>query len=670
MYVLMAGVFHDQIEDPANPPVPPAPRGAVEIGLTWPAGWLKLLGNAGRKNNPRTKEAGFGIVPCRMKPGSERVLVQNYLATEAVVLDLDKGLDGKAPSDIVSDLSAAISEWGFAWWETWNSKPGKPRLRIVFPLMAPVNGKIALDIWERFVRLCPYPVDPTSKERKRVHLLPVTGYSFGIQPGPAVDPGVLGWTPAAYDPANPAGRVGPGRPKKVAPVPVLPSEDGDEGDDGSGSDDDGSGSGSGGSGSGGSGGCVLTGDEEIEHEGGDRIILSDIDRAWVEGRARAGEDRARILCPFRGQSASGAASAFIRVHDSRAYLTCTSGGHGHTAGQTWVYLLTKRKVALPGRCPFPYSVGQEGELIKQKTSPDGKTVLYETVCAYGPLVTALYCDAETGDEWWRLEWTGALGHKEMVLRRDDCATAQRLSDRTARAGLSIHEANRKELTVWLSAYVVVNQDTLPRFAVCSRMGWFPDGFQWGRNWLDLAGSGRTQELVTYGRNGEGKLADACTSAGTFAGWASAFRDLVAYPLAAIGVVGSVASVLYSKIPGTMAHLLEWGAANGTGKTASMRMAESVWAQPEEFESSWDMSNVGFEEIAGFLCNLPMFLDDTKTQQGAKNRISPDKTVYRVVSGEGAVKGARVVGQSDRERGVWARSLPEKRASTRSIRAEA
>lgn len=640
----MSGVFNMKPVTPGTSPVI-GKDGCVPICLSWPTGWQKLLGRSAKTNNGKAKRRTLGILVAEFDAGAPELVVKYYRSTWAVVLDLDKGLDGMAIPDIVAAIRAVIPH-DFAWWETFSATPDIPRLRLVFPLAAAVNGRCIMDLWERLVMLCPFPVDPSSKDRKRVHLLPPVSRQWGIvQSSGVLNPASYGWSPDKAHPDWTDGKVKAGRPGKpvtsgpVAPAAPLREEDDEEDEDSEESD----------GGGGGTQTFRLTGDEEIEAESDAATVkISELDRAWVEARYRAGEDRARCTCPF---STSGTYNAFVRVHDSRAFLTCSSRTHGHAAGQTWVHLLTRPAAVGAWKIPFPYLVGLDSELVKQKTSSDGKNIVYDTVSSYCPTVTALYIDHETGDEWWRIEWTGANGPKELILRRDEAAAAQRLSDRAARAGLSIHEGNRKELTVFLSAFVHANQDTMPRFRVCSRMGWFDQGFQWGRTWMDLAGSGATQELVIHGgRNGENKMADACRSSGTFADWAAAFHTLTAYPLACVGIIGSVASVLYEKIPGGMPHVMEWGAGNGTGKTASMRMAESVWAEPEAYEASWDMSQVGLEGLAGFLSHLPLFLDDTQTKQEKRNRIDPEKTVYRLVSGEGAIVGTP--GGGTRQQKTW------------------
>jgi hypothetical protein len=640
LWLLLSGYYNLVIEPVGSKPAL-GTGGAVRLKLSWPEGWRKLLAKCATENRAKKKDATMGIVPVELTPDATEVSVKFYRGTWAIILDIDKGITCSC-FEAISRIKETI-QWAFAWWETWTSTPEKPRLRLAFPLAAAVNGRVAQDLWDRLAQVCPFPVDRTSRERKRIALLPPSSRQWGIEGGTGLlDPAAYGWKPSDCDLDNPAGLIRRGRPAKkaAAPAPMVEQEDGEESDEDEeteSSDDEEEAPRS----------FKLTGEETITGEDGTEITISDLTPAWASSRFREGEDRARCTCPF---SDSGTLSGFLRVHDSRAFIHCRAGSHGHEPGATWVYLLTQKPSAGMGRLPYPYLLGLEGALMKEKTNSKGDSTV-ETVSSYCPTVTALYVDRETGDEWWRLEWTGALGHKALVLRRDECATAQKLSDRTARAGLSIHEGNRKELTVFLSEYVNANKDTLPRHRVASRMGWFPDGFQWGRQWLDFGGSGEAQELVVSGRSGEHGLAEACHSAGSLAGWARGFMALTAYPLACAGVIGAAASPVYAKIPSGMSHMLEWGAGNGTGKTSAMRMAESVWGQPEELESSWDMTAVGLENVCGFLNAIPIFLDDTQTvQDGKRNRIDPEKTVYRIVSGEGAVKGAP--GGMTAEQKVW------------------
>lgn len=616
VWILKAGVF-DRTTATAR-----------KVTVSWPAGFQKLLEKCAGENDPRTKLTGWAAVFGDVHAGAAKVDALGVCESSAVVLDLDDvGHQDNDPDqlprnvdDVVALVEAALPGTGFAYWETWRSRPGAVRMRLLFPLAGTVPQLELHKYWSvlamKVVQAGIPSPDRTSREPSRAHLLPTVHGCWGMVDGAPVEPASVGPTVAGAS-VTPAQR-GPARTKgaNVGARSHLPP------------------------------------DTLIEWEQGGTAFLGTILPEMVEAKARSGEpNKARCRCPVHAESSSY--SAFVRFHRGVLFVVCTSASHGHAAGTTWVGgVITTDPTTLP--LPHPYSQSAAGALLREAGKDNSGTPTFTALAYTVPRVTCIYVDDESGDEWWKLEWEGRLGPSTVTLRRDEAASASKLIDKAGRAGLDINEGNKRELTRFLSDFVSHNATRIRQQSVSSRMGWFGRGFLWGRTWLaDPFGLEQPRELVVAAGDGRAQLANALRSEGTFAEWCDGVAALGPYPLVMAGIFVSVASCLVELV-NTQSCVFEWASPSGTGKTTSLSIAASVWGHPDELQSSWDGTKVAMEHNAAFLSAIPMMLDDTKTVAGSKNSIDPEWAIYRVTSGEGRQRAAP--GGQSRQTAKWALNM--------------
>ena len=596
VWVLTGGVFDRSVSS------------AKHIQVSFPDGWRGLLTTASVKNAPKTKKLGWAVLLSDVIPSATKLDAVSVTQPTHIVIDLDDvgrqwPNDLDAPSrttdQVVEICTAALAPLGFAWWETWRSRPAEVRMRLVLQLAEPVSQvvshRIHADITKRLVDAgIPADKDTTSREATRLNHLPCVGARHGVVDGDTI--------PAPIDTTGSL----PGTPY-VAPIPVAPTLRND----------------------------AIGGEIVLEWERGGFNAVSSITPDLISDKARPGERRARCRCPITPDSTSF--GAFARFCRGLLYVTCSSSSHAHPTGATYSYAATDSGGDALDQpiIPHPYRMGATGALLKEDGKDESGSVQYKTIAYTTPRVTTIFQDEESGDEWWKIEWARFNGPPvEVVLRRDECSSASKLIERAGRVGLDIHECNKRELTRFLSDYVSANFQKIRLQSVAARCGWFGDGFLWGQTWLsDSDGAEAPRELVVPSGDGRSQLAFGMRQSGTLAGWAAAAALLVDYPLAMAGVYAALASVLVERI-NCQACVLEWASSTGTGKTTCLRIAASVWGSPDDMISGWDGTRVGLERRAGFLHNIPMFKDDTKTTDQAKNSVEPEWAVYRVVSGEG------------------------------------
>ena len=602
---------------------------------TWAAHVTTLLDRL-TKQSPANKLAHWCGLFAEADPSHTKLDALSVTSTTALVYDIDES-NGAGFDEIVDAFQSA--GYGFFAWETWRSRVNAIRVRVVFPLAAPIPIGAIRDEWEGLAHLLQgvgvtiqrgkhkpgsgIVVDNTSSEPSRLHVLPANGARVYVY-----DAALAQNTsrPAAIK-GSPVGSLDVDDGTILAPNNhiIVPTH-GDTDLDG------------------------LSLEWEQADSIGGSTLISAVTPEHIGKYARSGEPtKARCRCPMLDPMTSmGSYSAWARFVRGVLYISCSSIHHSHPAGMTWVGKSQTHSGTLVYPPPYLRSSSHALLALSDTAKPKGKKKdetpaerdKYRVVSFTAPVVSKLYQDGETSDEWWHLEWPHITHHGQckVTLRRDDCGTASKLSEKAGRLGFDINESNKKELTRFLSEFVSYNRARIPTQMTASRLGWFGDSFLLGHTWI-AGDDGMMRELVIPPSDGGVKMARAYQAIGSLVGWSQGFHKLLDYPMSVIGVMVAVASPLLAKV-GCQSFAFEWASGTGTGKTTSMRLAESVFAKPVECEASWDNTKVGFERKAAFLCNLPMFLDDTKTSDQSGDRLAQalEWAIYRAVSGEGRGRG--------------------------------
>lgn len=275
-------------------------------------------------------------------------------------------------------------------------------------------------------------------------------------------------------------------------------------------------------------------------------------------------------------------------------------------------------------------------------------------------VTGRLLDVDSGQCLVRLGWPGwGQSLRQQVVGRQMVAESGALIT-LASEGAPVHSANARELTRFIAATEVQNEDRLPVEFVTSRCGWVHGGFLLGRAWFpgpepkkktETAPPAEGAEEVVQRRSGvelhvdggEAQLADGLGIRGSWKGWCSAMVRIVHLPIPWLAVYASVASVLLDYLGIENGAAIDFSGETSRGKTTTLRAAASVWGKPAEnaFLRTWKGTAVAIEHEAAFYGHLPLILDDTKHTEGDKDpgRKVRD-TLYAHTSGSGKARGAK------------------------------
>lgn len=304
----------------------------------------------------------------------------------------------------------------------------------------------------------------------------------------------------------------------------------------------------------------------------------------------------------------------------------------------------------------PNGVFEEKRRIDPETGE--AEVLLTPVAPVPIVITGRLRDVADGTESVRVEWWRDGRWLHTTVRRAVIASARALVD-LADQGLPVTSNTASTLAQFLADLEAANLDILPRAQVSATLGWQrtdadEPGFLWGHTLLrprtapvtlgDLDGVAPAQwdrhAIAFHGADGgDVQVAEAFHEAGTLDTWKAAITRVTPHPRAMVAIYGALTAPCLALL-GSPNYIMDWAFTTSTGKTTALRMAASVWGNPDERDMSsvlgtWDVTRVWIERMSAVLNGLPLILDDTKRARHPK---LVSQTLYDVASGRGRGRG--------------------------------
>lgn len=240
---------------------------------------------------------------------------------------------------------------------------------------------------------------------------------------------------------------------------------------------------------------------------------------------------------------------------------------------------------------------------------------------------------ETGEEQVKLAYKRNGRWEEIIVPKTMVTSANKIVALSGR-GIAVTSENAKYLVRYLADVENANEEYINVQYSTSKLGWIKGGFLPYDTEIVFDGDARFRQI-----------ADSITQAGSRNKWfehVAALRKRgrieVKFMLAA-----SFSSVLVQPLGGLPYFVDLWGATEG-GKTVSLMVAASVWADPDEnvYIKDYKGTEVGLEATCDLLNHLPLILDDTSK----KNRKIEDNfegLVYDLCSGKGKTRSNKELG---------------------------
>ena len=240
---------------------------------------------------------------------------------------------------------------------------------------------------------------------------------------------------------------------------------------------------------------------------------------------------------------------------------------------------------------------------------------------------------ETGEEQLKLAYKRGGAWEELIVPKTMVTSASKIVSLSGR-GVAVTSENAKFLVRYLADVENSNGEYIKVQYSSSKLGWIRDSFMPYDTDIVFDGDARFRQIK-----------ESIGAAGSREKWYSYIKKLRALGRMEVKflLAASFASILVHLVGGLPFIVDLWGETEG-GKTVTLMVAASVWADPDEnaYIKDYKGTEVGLETTCDFLNHLPLILDDSSK----KNRRIEDNfegLVYDLCSGKGKTRSNKELG---------------------------
>ena len=201
--------------------------------------------------------------------------------------------------------------------------------------------------------------------------------------------------------------------------------------------------------------------------------------------------------------------------------------------------------------------------------------------------------------------------------------------RYADSGLPVNSGNAEDMVSYLAAYEAKNNGCIPCVRSIDRIGWVG------------------KEFYPYRVNSEMQLEEdiasvtqiisGLTQEGSYEAWLKAAEIVRSNSISRAILAGTFASPLLHWLKHRVFLTHVWHDSRG-GKTATLKLALSVWGDPVKLLTSYHATAVGLERSCAAMKHLPLGLDEL--QALAEKKMAAESVVYILSNGFGKLRGSR------------------------------
>ena len=241
---------------------------------------------------------------------------------------------------------------------------------------------------------------------------------------------------------------------------------------------------------------------------------------------------------------------------------------------------------------------------------------------------------ETGDEQIKIAFKRSQTWEEIIVPKTVITSSTKIVALSAK-GVAVTSENAKHLVRYLSDVENLNDDAISVEYSTSKLGWMRDGFMPYSTDIVFDGDNRFRDLFA-----------SVSERGSRESWIKHMKKIRAGCVEVrMMLAASFASVLVSKVGGLPFIVDLWGETEG-GKTVSLMVAASVWADPADsrYIGDFKSTDTALEAKADMLNHMPLILDDT-SKVSQKLRDNFEGMVYDLCSGKGKSRSNKELGAS-------------------------
>lgn len=276
------------------------------------------------------------------------------------------------------------------------------------------------------------------------------------------------------------------------------------------------------------------------------------------------------------------------------------------------------------------------------TTPQSDPSKPELVACYHPIMPLQRLkNLETGEEQIKLAYKRNGRWSEIVTQKTTIASANSIVKLSGQ-GVAVTSETAKNLVRYLADVECANEDIIEVQRSSSKVGWVDGLFLPYDSGVVFDGEARFRQLY-----------ESIRAEGSRDVWYRTVKRIRASNRLEpkLMLAASFASVLV-KILGYLCFIVDlWGDTEG-GKTVTLMLGASVWANPAEnaYIGDFQSTDVALEAKADMLNSLPLILDDTsKVSKNWENMF--EKIVYNLCSGKGKTRSNKEIGVNRESR--WA-----------------
>lgn len=336
-----------------------------------------------------------------------------------------------------------------------------------------------------------------------------------------------------------------------------------------------------------------------------RLILSLEDRAAELGVKRKFETLLKAFAKVRRETRARGGKKLSSGMDN---YTCFDGPYENMYCGSWI-------------------AGEDGIYAQNMSN-------VEQIACYHPILPIERLkNLETGEEQIRLAFKRSGRWEEIIVPKVMITSASKIVALSGR-GVAVTSENAKLLVRYLSDVENRNTSRIGVQYSSSKLGWIKKEFLPYDTEITFDGDGRFRQLFeSIGVHGDrGK-------------WYRHVKDLRKTGRVEIKLMlaASFASVLIYQVGALPFFVDLWGETEG-GKTVTLMLAASVWANPAEsaYIGDFKTTDVALEAKANMLNHLPMILDDT-SKKNRRIEENFEGVVYDLCSGKGKTRSNREIG---------------------------
>ena len=249
-------------------------------------------------------------------------------------------------------------------------------------------------------------------------------------------------------------------------------------------------------------------------------------------------------------------------------------------------------------------------------------------------------DVLTGTAKRLLMWRTPAGWTMRAVDRGVCLSSQKLIG-LADIEVPVTSNSAGALIDWLAEFEAENMHRLTAAQSASRMGWIDQngvkGFLLPEIFYTMSTSDEGVELTPP--LGLESVREGWRTSGTWEEWLEAMEAMRPFTPMWLALYASAAAP-FLEVFNAPSFVVDFNGETSSGKTTALRVAASVWGRPSDNTPtamySWDSTKVFIERLCGFLCNLPVILDETK--RAKDSRVVRD-VIYDFANGQGRGRGA-------------------------------